>query len=117
MRKFKLQHRDRLFSVRPYIQEENCTRACKAEVFASHFGNLAKLLEVSKLDAVRVWSCNETNAMPERNVTGRTTQRKYFDMKGARDLKIAEFKNAHRVTMLTVVNAVGEMGPTLFVFR
>lgn len=116
-RGFRKRHASRLRFGRPLRQESKRFAACSAENLTSHFATLSVLIERYKFDAERIWNLDETGATPDKDVNGRSSSRRFLDRRGSQDLKIAEFRRTHRVTMLPVISAAGQLGPTLFIFK
>eukprot|EP00171_Calliarthron_tuberculosum_P004572 IDg4572t1 len=114
VRNFERRHRAIFAIGRPLMQESKLFKECSGEDLAIHSANFTCLFEVYKFDVWRVRNCDETGANLERKVTGSSTRRRYFERHSTRDRKIAEFKNAHRVTMLPVMSTAGDIGPSMF---
>lgn len=116
-RSFRKRHAHRLRFCRPLRQESKRFAACNADSLTTHFATLSTLIERFDLDAQRIWNLDETGATPDKDVNGRSSSRRFMDRRGVQDLKIAEFRRTHRVTMLPVISAAGQNGPTLFIFK
>eukprot|EP00171_Calliarthron_tuberculosum_P002526 IDg2526t1 len=116
-RNFIRRNRDRLRFARPLRQEGKRFAAANAEVLTMHFAVLGKVYDDLGVDASRVWNLDETGATPGKDVDGAPTTRHYLTRQGGSDMRVADFKQLHRITMMPVVSAAGDYGPTLFVFK
>eukprot|EP00171_Calliarthron_tuberculosum_P002273 IDg2273t1 len=116
-RGFKKRHATKLRFARPLRQESKRFAACNAEILTTHFATLSVVMERYAFDAQRIWNLDETGATPDKDINGRSRCRRFLDRRGAQDLKIAEFRRTHRVTMMPVISAAGQCGPTLFIFK
>eukprot|EP00171_Calliarthron_tuberculosum_P006015 IDg6015t1 len=101
--------------VKPEFLSKMGARAPKN--LTTHFATLAMLFDKFGFDAQRVWNLDETGATPDKDVNGRSSCRRFLDRRGLQDLKIAEFRRTHRVTMLPAISAAGSVAPPLFVFK
>lgn len=117
LRNFMKRNEDRLCFGRPLRQEAKRFTATNAEALTAHFANLARLVEDLNLDASRVWNLDETGGTPGKDISGASAPRRFLRRDGTRDVKVGDFMNVNRVTMMPVVSAAGDCGPTLFVFK
>eukprot|EP00171_Calliarthron_tuberculosum_P023847 IDg23847t1 len=117
LRNFLRRNKGRLRFARPLQQEGKRFAAANAEVLTQHFAVLGKLFEDLGVDASRVWNLDETGATPGKDVDGAPTARHYLTRQGGSDMRAADFKQLHRITMMPVISAAGDYGPTLFAFK
>jgi len=114
---FYKRHKDKLKYTVPCPQEADRYAAVNANTLTSHFAQLEELISQYELDRYRVWNLDETGTTPGRDSNGATKERKFVRRQKGSDFKTASFKNTHRVTVMPCVNAGGEIGPTLYVFK
>eukprot|EP00171_Calliarthron_tuberculosum_P001518 IDg1518t1 len=117
MRNFALRNRDRLRFAKPVRQDAKRFAAANADSLTSHFAALARLVHDLGVDAQRVWNLDETGATPEKEVAEAASRRRFLTRGGSGDLRLPDLGSLHRSTMMPVVSAAGETGPTLFVFK
>lgn len=117
LRNFLQRNRSRLRFARPVRQEGKRFAAASAEVLTKHFAVLGKLCDELGVDASRVWNLDETGSTPGKDVDGSATMRHYLTRGGGGDVHAADFKQMGRITVMPVVSAAGDFGPTLFVSK
>lgn len=64
-----------------------------------------------------VWNMEETGATPGREFDAPSTTRRYLTLPRSGEIRVAEFKQLHLITMIPLVNAAEDYGLTLFVFK
>jgi len=116
-RNFTNRHHGKLRFVRPLAQEAVRFKAVNSDVLTSHFATLEKVVEQYDIDATRIWNCDETATTPGRDADGKQYSPAYVTRSGSTDVKLGQFVNNNRVTILPAVSASGEQSPALFVFK
>lgn len=64
-----------------------------------------------------IWNLDETGATPEKYFNGLSSICRFIGNHGCQETNIAEFRSSNRVTMISVISAPGETGPTLLVLK
>eukprot|EP00171_Calliarthron_tuberculosum_P001354 IDg1354t1 len=114
---FLQRHSARLRFSKPVLQEGKRFAAANADALTMHYATLGRLIEEHDLDAARIWNLDETGGTPGKDVSGAGASRRFLRRDGIVDAKIAHFANVSRSTMMPIINAAGEAGPVLFVFK
>jgi len=117
IRNFEKRHKDRVRFGFPTKQEAKRYAAANADYLTSHFATLKRLIEVHNFDEQRIWNLDETGSSPEKEQFGRGRRRRYVGRGTSADMRVAEFLNANRVTILPCISASGDMAPPMFVFK
>ena len=117
LRAFRRRHADKLSFCKPLRQEAKRFMAVNSDVLNTHFVTLERLVEDHGLDAARVFNLDECGTTPGKDLTGIGTARRLLPRRGVRDIRLSSFKYLNRVTMMPVINAFGQSGPPLFVFK
>eukprot|EP00171_Calliarthron_tuberculosum_P004807 IDg4807t1 len=118
LRGFTRRNKERLRFVRPLLQEGKRFAAVNAESITTHYATLEKLVADTGVDAARVWNLDEAGTRPGKDKDGGSRARRYLTRQsGGRDMRVGEFVRQQRTTVMPVVSAEGDIGPTLFVFK
>lgn len=117
LRNFTLRHKASLRFAKPLRQEGKRFAATSADALTTHCAALEKLIKELGVDPRRIWNLDETGATPGKDVNGASSSRRYLTRGGGGDMRTAEFAAISRITMMPVISAAGDSGPTLFVFK
>lgn len=117
IRSFYSRHKEQLKYAMPRQQEGKRFRAMNADALTSHFAQLVELRKTYCLSDSHVWNLDETGISPGRDVRGKVRQRCFFRRDGATDVQLATFSYSDRITVLPSINAAGDLGPCLFIFK
>lgn len=80
-------------------------------MYAKHFAALSALVVEYGLDDEQVWNLDESGC-----TKGAKHEKRFMRRGSPKDARIAEFVNAHRMTMMLSISAAGDIGPVLYVF-
>lgn len=117
LRGFQKRHGDRIKFTRPTRQEAVRFAACNGDTLTTHLATMEKLISDNAIDDIRLWNLDESGATPGKDVDGRSACKRLMRRDGIKDLKVPQFLNTHRVTMMASISAAGNSGPPLFVFK
>ena len=114
LRDFEKRHKGTLFFGRGIKQDAQRWAAVNGRTLSTHFATLEKVITENKNDGKRLWSFYETDGTPGRDPPSHSKRKIY---QRPADVQVLGFVNASRATLMAVINAEGETGPPLFVFK
>ena len=114
IRKF---HQEVLSFSKPLRQESKRMAAVNADVLTTHFAALNKLFDQYSFDPARILNLDECGSTAEKDMNRNLACRRFLPKRGSRNYRINDFAYLNRITLMPKVNAAGNAGPPLFVFK
>ena len=116
IRSFRGWHNAKLAFGQPICQEAKRFKRVNSEVLTTPFAFLEKLIRENTLDAERIFNLDKTTVIPERDLHGVTSSKRFMPRSGCPDLCIPDFRNLKRVSLMPVISASGACAHPLLIF-
>lgn len=99
------------------MQEAKRFRATNADVLTTFLADIDNVIRNNNIDERRIANTDESGVTPDRDISGVGRKKVYGTRADSTQHQKVEFRNVHRVTILPVILASGNVRRPLFVFR